>query len=176
MIKTDTFTIGPLQLDDAKSLNSLMILNARKFQKFFPKTLSQNISEEASKEYILEKNNEMQNNIEFTYAIKENDTNCVAGLIIIKDIDLKKKQGEFAYCIGAKYENKGWMSKAVKETSNYAFNNLGINTIHIIVHKSNIGSVKVAKNCDFYWQKTLLNEYTPPHESPLDMELYELTK
>ena len=48
------------------------------------------------------------------------------------------------------------------------------NKFQIIAHKTNIGSCKVAEKCGFEWKKTLLNEYTPPNESPLDMELYEL--
>ena len=51
---------------------------------------------------------------------------------------------------------------------------LQLNTLQIIVHKDNIGSVKVAKNTNFKWIKTLKNEFTPNGEKPLDMELYEL--
>jgi ribosomal-protein-alanine N-acetyltransferase len=38
-----------------------------------------------------------------------------------------------------------------------------------------LGSVKVAQNSSFIWKKTLLNEFTPTNELPLDMELYEHT-
>ena len=56
----------------------------------------------------------------------------------------------------------------------FAFVELGLETLQIISHKTNLGSIKVAENNGFVWQRTLLNEFTPSNESPLDMELYEL--
>ena len=43
-----------------------------------------------------------------------------------------------------------------------------------IAHKNNYSSVKVAKNAGFKWKETVKEEFTPVHEKPLDMELYEL--
>ncbi len=108
--------------------------------------------------------------------IKENRTAIVVGLVYIKELDWDKKQGEFAYCLAGEYESKGLMSIAVKELSAHAFDNLRLEILQIIVHKSNIGSIRVAEKCNFIWQKTLLKGYTPPNEAPLDMELYELYK
>ena len=68
------------------------------------------------------------------------------------------------------------MSKAIAELNKYAFNTLGLKTLQIITHKDNIASANVAKKNNFVWQKTLINEYTPPGEQPLNMELYELYK
>ena len=81
-----------------------------------------------------------------------------------------------AYCIDSKYEGKGLTTKAVKFLSQYAIDNISLETLQVVVHKSNNGSIKVARNCGYKWEKTLINEYTPPNESPLDMELYELKK
>lgn len=47
--------------------------------------------------------------------------------------------------------------------------------LQIIVHKSHVSSIKVAKNCNFEWHTVLKAEFTPFHEHPLDMELYELS-
>jgi ribosomal-protein-alanine N-acetyltransferase len=174
MIQLDSFHIDFLKIEDAKNLSEMMIFNTDRFKRYFPITLSKNQSLEDSKNYILEKNKEGQNKSEFTFSIKELISNKIVGLVIIKKIDWKRKQGEFAYCIDKNVENKGWMSKAIKATSKYAFETIGLKKLQIIVHKSNLGSSKVAKNADFVWQRTLLNEYTPPNESVLDMELYEL--
>ena len=78
--------------------------------------------------------------------------------------------------ISSEFENKGWMSKSIGLTSKYGFEVLGFKNFQIIVHKLNFASVKVALNNDFVWQRTLINEYTPPNEAALDMELYELKK
>ena len=152
----------------------MMVSNSERFKRYFPITLSKNTSVEASQYYIIDKNNEYESKSEFTFAIKENVSNQIAGIIIIKEINWETKQGEFAYCIDFNYENKGLMSKAIVAVSKYAFEIIGFENLQIIVHKDNIGSSKVAQKCNFIWQKTLLNEYTPPNELPLDMELYEL--
>jgi ribosomal-protein-alanine N-acetyltransferase len=97
-----------------------------------------------------------------------------AGLIYIKELDWYKKQGEFAYCIGYEYGNKSLISQSIKALSKLAFKNLGIETLQIIAHKTNVASVKVAGKNNFKWVKTLKEEYTPQGEKPLNMELFEL--
>ncbi len=174
MIKFDTFNIDFLKIEDAKNLSEMMISNSERFTRYFPITLSKNTSFENSQKYILEKSIECQSKTEFTFSIKDIVSNKIAGIVIIKEINWETKQGEFAYCIDFNFENKGLMSKAIYNLSKYAFETIGIEKLKIIVHKDNIGSLKVAKKCNFIWQKTLLNEYTPPNELPLDMELYEL--
>jgi ribosomal-protein-alanine N-acetyltransferase len=176
MMHFDSFYINFLKNEDAQSLSEMMMSNSERFKRYFPITLSKNISLEASRKYIIDKEVECQLKSEFTFSIKESKTNQIVGIIIIKEINWETKQGEFAYCIDSNYENKGWMSKAINAVSKYAFEILGLEKLQIIVHKDNIGSSKVAQKCNFIWQKTLLKEYTPPNEMALDMELYELKK
>jgi [ribosomal protein S5]-alanine N-acetyltransferase len=174
MIYLELFYIDYLKSEDAKSLSEMMISNSERFKRYFPITLSKNTSFEFSQKYIIDKQIECENKSEFTFAIKKSTTNQIAGIVIIKEINWEIKQGEFAFCIGFNYENQGLMSKTINAISKYAFENIGLEKLQIIVHKENIGSVKVAQKCNFIWQKTLLKEYTPPNELPLDMELYEL--
>ena len=168
------FAIISLQPEDAKNLSEMMLLNFDNFKRYFPVTLSKNKSLEASLNFIEEKKEQNQAKSEFTFGIKDISSSKIAGLVIIKEINWETKQGEFAYCISSEYENKGWMSKAIALTSKYGFEVLGFNKFQIIAHKTNIGSCRVAENCSFQWKKTLLNDYTPPNEAPLNMELYEL--
>ena len=167
------FTINPLNSTDANQLHKFISDNSEHLKYYFPKTLSDNETFEKSIEYIKVKNKEIAERTNFTYAIRNNDIQIV-GLIIIKKIDWNKKQGEFAYCIGSQFEGKGVTSFAVSEMTKFAFEELRLKTLQIIVHKTNLGSVKVAVNNGFVWQRTLLNEFTPTNETPLDMELYEL--
>ena len=96
------FICEPLKIQEAKSLNDLMQSNKERFATFFPKTLDQNLTFEDSKAYILRKNEEHENQSQFTFAIKESDSKAIAGLIILKNIDRELQQAEFAYCIGEK--------------------------------------------------------------------------
>ncbi|WP_179214613.1 GNAT family N-acetyltransferase [Flavobacterium psychrophilum] len=76
----------------------------------------------------------------------------------------------------SKFEGKRLTTFAVKKMLEFAFDELKLKTLQIISHKTNLGSIKVAKNNGFIWQKTLLNEFYPTIGAPLDMELYELKK
>jgi len=174
MIVVKNFIIDKIFIEDAEGIHRLMVSNAERFKRFFPKTLEENLTRELAALFAATKVEEFTTKKEFLYTIKESKTNQVVGLVYIKELDWEKKQGEFAYCIDSNYEGKGLTSEIVKELSRYAFANLGLKTLQIIVHKSNIGSVKVAEKCGYIWQKVLLKAYTPPNEVPLDMELYEL--
>ena len=175
MYNSDTFYIAELELKDAFSLHHLMVTNKMHFGKYLPVTLSQNISLSASESYIIRKKMENETKTVLTYALKEKETKEVCGLIILKNIDINKKQGEFAFGLGKAYNGRGWMSQAIKVFSSYASAELHLNKLQIITHKTNIGSSKVAEKNGYLWQRTLKNEYTPPNQEPLDMELYELT-
>jgi ribosomal-protein-alanine N-acetyltransferase len=174
MILLNDYSIEKISENCATSVHRLMISNAERFKRYFPKTLELNLTVELSQLFVAKKNVEFINNEEFLFTIKENKTKNVVGLVYIKELDWKKKQGEFAYCISFGHEGKGLISKAVEKLSNYAFVNLRLEVLQIIVHKDNFASVKVAEKSNFSWQRTLLKEYTPPNEFPLDMELYEL--
>ena len=124
---SDTFYIEHLQYDDALHLNKLLVSNTERLKRFLPKTLAANRTLESTKSYIISKIEAMQSNTEFVFTIKDKYTRNIAGLVILKNLDWDKKQGEFAYCIGEKFEGKGWMSEAVKATSKYAI----LSLIHI---------------------------------------------
>ncbi len=174
MISFSGFSVNRISLSDARGLSDLMRSNHERFYRYFPKTLEQNLSLEASKVFIELKIAEFDAKNEFLFILKKGDK--VIGLIYIKELDWNKKQGEFAYCIGNEFGGKGLISKAVKLLSAFAFNTLGLEVLQIMVHKDNIPSVRVAKNAGFEWQKTINKSYAPPNEDPLDMELYELYK
>mgnify|MGYP000129661966 CR=1 FL=1 len=173
MITTKHFTIDDLQLSDALALSKLMVENKSRFERDFPATLAQNLSETASIEYIQRKQKENASKTEFTWAIRDNKTNKVAGLIILKELDWEKGIGEFAYCIGAAFEGRGWVTRIIKELTTYAFAELGLRTLQIIAHETNMASIRVAEKCGFIWQKKILKAHTPPNGIALDMELYE---
>ncbi|GGG35910.1 GNAT family N-acetyltransferase [Bizionia arctica] len=171
---TETFKLEALKPEDAPSLNALMISNGKNFQQFLPKTLAQNLSKIDSEIYISKQNKAIKERTEFTYAIKDIETNVVAGLVLLKSIDYNLKQGEFAYCIGKKFSGKGWITQSINSFTKFAFEELGLENLQIIIHEANTSSVNVAKRCGFTWTKTLKDEFINSDDIALDMELYEL--
>ncbi|WP_435135424.1 GNAT family N-acetyltransferase [Formosa sp. A9] len=173
-MSSKSFYIEALNRTDANGLNSFMRSNVKQFVTYLPNTLSKNLKLEGSKTYIEEQLKKEFNKKEFTFTLKDLKTNKLIGLIILKELDWEKQQGEFAYCIDKNASGKGIMTEAIKDISLYAFTKLQLKTLQIITHKSNIGSTKVATNSGYVWKSTLKNEYTPPNAKTLDMELYEL--
>ena len=172
--KFKNFDINPLVPSDVNQLHDFIMANSERLKYYFPITLALNTTLEKTEEYIATKTEEIKTKTNFTFAIRNSVNQQIAGLMIIKKIDWKVKQAEFAYCIGAEFEGQGLTSFAVREMSKFAFEKLGIQTIQIIAHKTNRASCKVAEKNGFIWQRTLLKEFTPVNEEPLDMELYEL--
>ena len=172
----EEFFIDNIQEKDTLKLCDLMVVNEDRFKQFFPGTLAQNLTPELSTYFVKKKIAAYNAKEEFLFTIKEKNSNSLIGLIYIKELNWEKKQGEFAYCIGYQFENKGIISRSISKLSEYAFNELGLEILQIVVHKSNAGSIKVAEKCNFIWQRILKNEFTPPNEAALDMELYELYK
>jgi len=168
------YTIEPIHEKYAWRICDLMVANSDRMRRYFPKTLEQNLNPDLSRIFVDEKVRQFNRKEEFLFILKEKENHKVIGLVYVKELDWKSGQAELAYCIGYQYEGKGWMTEAVRALSTYAFETLGLKTLQIIVHKSNLGSIKVAKKCGYLWKRSLKKEHTPPGEEPLDMELYEL--
>lgn len=169
-----SYYLDSIQEKDAWKICDFVVANEDRLKQFFPQTLSQNLNPSLAKAFAQKKTRQFQLNEEFVFLLKENESRNLVGIIYIKELDWKQKQGEFAYCIGYQFEGKGLISKSIEALSKYSFEHLNLKTLQIIVHKSNKPSIKVATNNNFTWKETLLEEYTPPNSLPLDMELYEL--
>lgn len=173
---SEQISIQHLKHSDALQLNKLFVSNTERFKRFLPKTLAANRTLGSTKSYVKTKVEMATAKSEYIFTIKVKSTKSIAGLVILKNIDWDILQGEFAYCIGRRFKGQGLMTEAIKASSKFATEELGLNTIQIIAHKTNKGSVNVALNSGFKWKKTLENEFTPLNEAPLDMELYELLR
>lgn len=169
-------SISKLQPKDALQLNKLLVSNTERFIKYLPTTLSENRTLESTRSYIDRKMASAAENEEFVYVINDQHSRDIIGLIILKHLDWELKQGEFAYCIGNRFKGKGLMGTAIKATSRYVMETMGLETLQIIIHHSNAASINVAVQSGFIWKETLANEFTPLNEAPLDMELYEFSR
>lgn len=168
--KINVYKIHP---KDGWSLCDLITANEDRLELYFPKTKAANLTPDLSKRFATLKTKEFDAKEEFLFTVKPDGARKIIGLVYIKELDWEKDQGEFAYCIDYNYEGKGITTKIVNGLSEYAFETLGLKTLQIIVHKTNVSSVNVAKRSSFTWIKTLPKEYTPTTGIPMDMELYE---
>lgn len=173
-LEFEEYYIDAIHEKYAWRLCDFCITNDKRLQRFFPKTLEQNLTPDLSKYFVERKIKEFQNKEEFLFVLKEKERHTLIGLIYVKELDWEKKQAELAYAIGYQVEGNGYMTETVNAISKWAFEELQLETLQIVVHKSNVGSIRVAQKCGYIWKKVLLEEHVPPGEAPLDMELYEL--
>ncbi|APQ17479.1 GNAT family N-acetyltransferase [Maribacter hydrothermalis] len=168
------FEINPISEKDGWRLCDFISANADDITRYFPKTVESNLNPTLSNLFVLEKMSDFLLGKEYLFTLKEPEHRKIIGLIYLKELKREAKEAEIAYCIGYTHQNQGFASKAVKTISEWGFNEQGLNRLRIIAHKTNLSSIKVAENCDYIWEETLLKEHTPPNEDPLDMELYVL--
>ena len=167
----NTIHVSAIREKDAWGVCDFVIANEQRLKAFFPKTLEQNLTPELAEIFTRLKTKQFNAKEEYLFTLREEKSRKIIGLIYIKELSKVQGQGEFAYCIDYNYEGHGIVSKATSQLVNYAFEKLDLNRLQIIAHKDNLGSIKVAENCGFTWQKTLPEEY-----KGMDMELYELFK
>lgn len=170
------FIIEPIHEKYAWRICDFVTVNSGRLKLYFPRTLEKNLTPDLAQIFVNEKVRQFERKEEFLFVLKNKKDRTLIGLVYIKDLDWNTKQAEVAYCIGYQYERKGLMTAAVKTLSDHAFEKLGLDALRAIIHKSNSGSIRVAEKCGYIWKSTLLKEHTPPGESALDMELYELKK
>lgn len=176
VIEFSSYGIDAIHEKYAWRICDLVVTNSERLKRFFPGTLEQNLTPDLSNYFVEKKLKQFRNREEFLFVLKEKENRTVIGLVYIKEINWETKEAELAYCIGYQHKGKGQMTESVKALSEYAFSELGLETLRIIAHESNIPSISVAEKCGYIWAKKLLKEHTPPNEEPLDMELYELRK
>ncbi|MEQ6124757.1 GNAT family protein [Pseudotenacibaculum sp. MALMAid0570] len=168
-----TIQVAKIEEKDYWSVCDFVVANEDRLLLFFPKTLAANLTPDLAKSFAVTKSKEFDTKQEFLFTIKIQRERKVIGLVYIKELDWNIKRGEFAYCIDYEFERKGITSKIITALTEHAFSVLGLKTLQIIVHKTNLPSVGVAKKCNFNWIKTLPEAYTPTNGKPMDMELYE---
>ena len=169
-----SFEINPISERDGWRLCDFVCANADYIKRYFPKTVTANLNPTLSNIFVLEKISKFLSGKEFLFTLKEPEHRKIIGLVYLKELKRATKEAEVAYCIAYPWKEKGFTSAAVKTISEWGFKEQHLKRLRVIVHKSNIASIKVAENCGYLWKETLAKEHTPTNEDPLDMELYVL--
>ncbi|SHG78006.1 GNAT family N-acetyltransferase [Flagellimonas flava] len=172
-IEFENYSISPIQEKDAWRLCDFVVSNSERLKTYFPKTLEQNLTPTLSELFVGAKTKAFRQGHEFLFTIKENSGRTIIGFVYIKDLAKDLNQGELAYCMSYRYEGKGIMGRAIKELVSWSFAH-GLKTLQIVVHDSNLASIRVAEKNGFTWVRQLPNDHTTGSGEVLDMELYEL--
>ena len=176
MIDLGDFSIVVLDLADAESLNAMLLRNTERFQRYFPKTLEQNLNLEMTKDYILKKKLMFDTDKEYAMGIKDKISDGIVGLVILKNVDREIADAEVAYCLDVDFGGKGLMTKSVNKICAFVKDKGNLKSLFILAHKTNAPSVRVAEKTGFVWSETQVRSYTPVNETePIDMEKFVKT-
>ena len=173
-INFENYSIAPIQHKDAWRICDFIVSNTDRLKAFFPLTLKANLTPTLSEIFVNNKVKQFQNQEEYLFTVKENTNRTIIGLVYVKELQKAPQQGELAYCIGYQYEGKGLTSRIVSKIINWAFNEIKLNTLQIISHRTNIGSIRIAQKNGFIFRKTLSKSHQKYNGEFVDMELYEL--
>lgn len=173
-ISIANYSLAPIHEKDAWRLCNFVVSNESRLKTYFPKTLEQNLTPTLAEIFVAKKVKQFHTNEEYLFVIKENENRTIIGLVYLKELQKKKGQGELAYCIGYQYENKGIISAFLKRIISWSLTEIGLDTLQIMVHKSNVASIKVALKNNFHFVKQILKAHQLPNGELVTMQLYEL--
>lgn len=111
---------------------------------------------------------------EKVFAIIENSSRSLVGLVGLHKIDFHNGHAELGYFIGKEYWNRGYASEAVSLAVRYAFEWLNLRKVYARVYESNGASIRILEKNGFKlagrWRK---HQYVPG-KGFVDVLCYEL--
>ena len=82
------------------------------------------------------------------------DEECI-GQIAYFMVNAANGWGEIEYYIGREYQNKGYVTEAVKRILQYGFEDMGLHKVQICHKSNNAPSKRVIEKCGFVYEGTL---------------------
>lgn len=101
--------------------------------------------------------------------------NKIVGCIGLNNINVMHHKAEIGYWISRSHQGKGIITRACRQLINYAFDELKINRIEILVAEKNHRSRSVAERLHFT-HEGILHEYYRQHQTFLNMVLYAMIR
>ena len=101
--------------------------------------------------------------------------NAVGGIGIILKEDVERICAEIGYWLGEAYWNRGIMSEAIKQMTNYAFNNFSLHKIFATPFDFNIASQCVLQKAG-YKLEAVLKHSAIKNEKIIDLHYYSIIK
>jgi len=167
---TQKFTLRPWQLTDKESLakhaNNIHVWN--NLRDYFPHPYTENDGEEFIRMVL----NKPAPTIDFAIDI---DGRAVGGIGIILNKDVERISAEIGYWLSEDYWNKGIMSQAMKQISEYVFAEFLVIKIYANVFSHNKASMRVLEKAGFT-KEGLLKQAAIKNGKVIDFHYYGLLK
>lgn len=90
----------------------------------------------------------------------------IAGVCRLLNINYEHEKVEFGYILLPNFTKKGIATASVKAMLGFAFNNLNLNRVELIIDSRNEDSIRLAKRLDFFYEGTLRQDYKYKYSQP----------
>ncbi len=91
----------------------------------------------------------------YRWAVTEKSSGICIGQIAFFLVDIKNNFSEIEYCIGVKFQCKGYATEATKAVIKYGFEKAGFHKIQICHRSNNFPSKRVIEKCGFIYEGAL---------------------
>jgi ribosomal-protein-serine acetyltransferase len=159
---------------DAEEFHLLMKRNLERFRISFTKSINAASSVDEAANYIAFLAAEKEAKRIFHFFIQSEEK--IVGMVFIKEIEWRVPKCELAYFIAEDHEGKGIMKRAIHATTNFCFDELGMNKIFIRTALSNPKSSFVAQACGFEKEGVLRCDFRSGTGELQDVNYFGLVK
>ena len=159
-----------LEKEDTSNLYDLIDRNRRRLERYFPVTVSQNLSLRDCFDYVDKKIRQAEQKELYLFVILLDEK--IVGVIILKNIDWRIPKGELAYFVGEEWEGKRIMSRSMDWLMDHFFNEMKINKLFIKCSPNNIPSRRLAIQKGFRLEGLLREEFRIESGEIEDIEYY----
>ncbi len=146
-----------IEENEHETLHQLVSQNQANLIRYFPITVENNKTIEATKAYLKALMERITNKEMYPFGIY--DKAILIGILYVKAIEWKIAKCELGYFLHQAYKGKGITSKAVEEGIKFCFEKLNMNKIYLRIDPVNIASIKIAEKNNFTLEGTLRQEF-----------------
>ena len=174
-IKTSRLTLRCFQAGEGKAYFDLLQKNKEHLNDF-PTTMRLNTSAEESEKYVQKCIAQWYLQEVYCYAIYEKNSEAMIGMMRIFKIDWQFPSAEIAYFLENKYKGRGYVTEALEHTTEFCFDVLKMNKLHLRTNVENKASQAVAKKCGFVLEGTHKQDFKDVNGDFVDIFRFGLTR
>lgn len=151
VIKTDRLTLRLPQMVDFVAWSALREISREALTPFEPKWSKNELSREAFRNRLRFYQQEFRDSNGYPLFIFTSDEQTLVGGITLSNVRRGVTQScSLGYWIGLPYQNRGYMTEAVRMIQHYAFETLSLHRIEAASMPNNLSSIRVLKKCGFF--------------------------
>lgn len=170
MIKTKRLVLRQINIGD---VNDLFEMRSNPQMHHYTDSLVDKSMEDTLR-YINEINKGIELNNWIIWGIEYQETKKVIGTISIWNLNTNQNKAELGYGLMPNYQGYGFMSEALQAVLNYAFLEMGLDSLEAFTEVNNTSSINLLLRNNFMYQTNITEEgYTV--NRIFNMKVYKIT-